>query len=306
QSIDYPRLDESDLIILNELTSLPSYLGSMAPTDILILPAEDVEPDAYSTLTGGSLTYRKDTVFSALQMPDLNDPLFQDVFVKKNSTPALPKVKIKFSPPSYDVALLKTDFGTPVLTTRYRRGATIYFLGCPLNENYTQLPTHSLFVPLFYRIAQTSAAINRPLAYRTDQRVLELETTTQPGREQLTITGSNESFIPNVHFSGSRMTLELPPSNLLPGFYSLTSTTDTLQEFALNYAKQESQLDTYSQSELTELAGRHEHVSIVDYANTLQFQDPLYSDLSGESLWKYALILALMFLFAEILLARFL
>ena len=75
---------------------------------------------------------------------------------------------------------------------------------------------------------------------------------------------------------------------------------------AFNLAKAESILDQYSANEIKNQMGNGANITIFEAGSTDAFSDEIKARYLGKPLWKYALMLSLVFLLAEVLLVRFL
>jgi hypothetical protein len=75
---------------------------------------------------------------------------------------------------------------------------------------------------------------------------------------------------------------------------------------AFNLDKAESLMAQYSGNEMKTMLGASANVSIFDSGSISTFGNEIKERYLGTPLWKYAVILALLFLLSEILLIRFL
>jgi hypothetical protein len=104
---------------------------------------------------------------------------------------------------------------------------------------------------------------------------------------------------------GDRLLLELPRFSVSQGFYYVTHSSDTLDLVAFNLEKKESMLEQFSGEEIKTALGGGNHISIFQATSTETFSNEIKERYLGTPLWKYALLLALIFLLAEVLLIRF-
>ena len=99
--------------------------------------------------------------------------------------------------------------------------------------------------------------------------------------------------------------IELPPENIEPGFYDVMVDNRKLTTLAFNYDSRESKLDQYNINELDTIFAINSNVNVFNADSEAGFTNALKKQYKGTPLWKYALILALLFLLAEVLLIRF-
>jgi hypothetical protein len=86
----------------------------------------------------------------------------------------------------------------------------------------------------------------------------------------------------------------------------MLSKDDTLGLLAFNLDKEESRMETLTESDLEKIALGKENISIFEPGTRQAFSNQIKARYLGEPLWKYCLALALLFVLAEILLIRFL
>ena len=117
------------------------------------------------------------------------------------------------------------------------------------------------------------------------------------------IKNSLGEFIPEQRSMGSRVMLGINNQIQNAGFYNLyLSKEETLDKFAYNYDRKESFLSFYNKNELSELVGTN--ALIIAGTNTQDFADTVTTQSKGTPLWKWCLILTLVFLLIETLLLR--
>jgi hypothetical protein len=74
---------------------------------------------------------------------------------------------------------------------------------------------------------------------------------------------------------------------------------------AFNFDKRESDLRQMTVQELRAAVAGQKNVHVLDTSNALNLQRELTNENLGVPLWKYCLILCLVFMFTEILLIRY-
>ena len=112
--------------------------------------------------------------------------------------------------------------------------------------------------------------------------------------------------MPAQRRNGDRVILEIPKFSIDPGFYYARVQQDTLGLVAFDMDKSESLLDQWTGDEVKSLLGNGKNISLFGSAASESFSDEIKERYLGTPLWKYALILALISLLAEVLLIRFL
>jgi hypothetical protein len=323
KNIDYNRLQEYELIILNELDELSSgFMQELAVYlenggTLLVIPSakagmEDfrefftsVNTDFYSDFT------REDTRVTEL---DRSNPVFADVFERSRGgeTPEnidLPVVKAYYgitrNPQSSQVAIMTMQNGKPFLTREVAGKGQIFLLASPLSEPYSNFAQHAIFVPVMYRIALLSAATD-PLYYTIgrDTRI-ELANTYLSGDNTFKIksVSGDFDFIPGIQNLNKKLSLLLYNQVTTAGHYDLMRGQDIIKGLGFNYNRLESVMKFAGKSELEEMTGRYSLGNFKVIADQGKPLSDAVKDMNrGTVLWRLFIILALVFLALEIVL----
>ncbi len=116
----------------------------------------------------------------------------------------------------------------------------------------------------------------------------------------------SEELIPTQRNTNGQLQLDLPKYSLTSGFYYVIHRKDTLGLVAFDFDKKESLLDQLKPAEAKSLLGNKASISIFNGTTANSFTSEVKDKYLGKPLWKFAVILALLFLLAEVLLIRFL
>ena len=201
-------------------------------------------------------------------------------------------------------AILKFKSDQPFLSLINQKGK-IYLMSCPLEKEFTDFHNNALFVPVMYRIAASGKKEDAPLYYTLNQNFIELQIDSLAGEEPVRLVGDQE-VVPSQRKVGGKLFLDLPKFSINKGFYNVVAHRDTVGLLAFNIGKKESLMDQYTGAEVKKLMGDKENISLFDGSSTDTFSNEIKARYLGKPLWKYAIVLALFFLLAEILLIRFL
>ena len=311
-NLDYSNINQANLVVLNALDQItPSltdllrdYIGEGGK--LLLIPYQ--QPDLVSLKELAAFANPElfaDTTWTALESPQFRHPFFSNIFEEQGNQPiTMPRVKnvINWSAQRGENLLLSKT-GMPYLSSDYR--GSVYLLASPLDANYSSFAQHALFVPVMYKIAALSKAFERNLYYTTDQQVVKITLDSLSGNELFTLDNGTEEIVPNQRVLGQEVFLEVPSDVIQPGFYQLKTDDKVVGMLPYNNNSTESLLDQYQYQELEDLLAS-DHVEIMDEAQFESYTRTVTEARSGTPLWKYALILALLFLFMEVLLIRFL
>ncbi len=319
-TIDYSKLNQSDLIVLEEYSSanktiiqnLKQVLAKGGSIALFPPQNEDwtswqqflkeldiaVKPTTLKDSTGKQAWY--------LRFPDTDQPFFKDVFIDKNKH----LTEMPFSIPLFETAspgtvLLRYQQGSPFLTQiASRKGNMFVFSGC-LSDKLSSFQRHSLFVPVMYTIAFDALPSNSQLYYRTTNQSIVVKNASSD-ISPVQITKDSLNWLPIQNVREGEIILDLPDEIKTSGFYTVKQRDSIITTLAVNYGKDESDCTPLSKEELSSWAEGKKNVHILESVNQIDFADELKSLRDGKPLWKYCIILALIFLLAEVLLLRFL
>lgn len=294
-SVDYDDVFSSDLVILNGFGMIPPWfdIGGFQG-DIVLFPGEDIEPRDLEKI-GFKMDISSDSVTRLLSTNSMEAPFFNGILEDFSESVRMPQIKNLFDLRNGEI-LLESD--RPYLSRTSKDGKRIYFFASPLKDSFTNFHNHSLFLPIMYRIAEASRQLTSPLSYELSSEPIYLPFVRQ-SQEVMRLVGENGAFVPEVYPNGNGLLLTLPEDLAKPGHYWLLTGTDTLDLLGLNISKTESILDYAHADELIDRYADFPNVRVVDTSDELALESSLDALSLGQSLWKYALILALMFLVAE-------
>ncbi len=311
-NIDYNDLQNANLIILNGIRSLESSVSGVLVQflqrkgDILIIPEEDMDVSSYQMLAG-SISNIHDSVRSraGLSSVDLDNPFFADIFEGRTERfdmpSAIPVIRII----STNMDLIRFNDGTNFLSFRENMNR-LYLMASPLKLEYTDFTTHALFVPVMYRMAMLSKKEFKNLYYSISDPVISLKIDSLDPEELIRLKREDVEIIPGQRITGNEVFLELPKHELKPGIYELTHGQNSYGYVAFNQDESESRLAQYSPEELKQLTDENSFITLFNTEGINNFDKEIKTRYMGLNLWRYTLILALIFLLAEILIIRFL
>jgi hypothetical protein len=312
-NLNYSLLRSADLIVVNGLNKIePSLLSALksiqSAHSIVLIPGQNAEVESYRSLVGVNSKLNKEEKLLELDLPDFKNPFFQNVFEEKNNAIAMPVATKLLDWGSDRTAILQFKDGRPFLS----QFQNVFVFACPFSKGFTDFYSHALFVPVMYRVAYTAGKREQKLYYSLSSTVFSIEADSLPtgqaglvGEAPIKMVGKQE-VIPLQRRMENQVTLEVPKFLLEKGFYSLLYQQDTLDLVAFNVEKEESVLQNLTGEEAKVRLGGGSSISIFDSGDADSFRNEVKQRYLGTALWKYALLLALFFLLAEVLLLRFL
>ena len=315
--VDYSRIKEYDLIILNDLTEISSGLASeldnyiVAGGNVLLFPGNNASIASYNNFLNGIAantftgTQQETKTVSSLNQDEF---IFKDVYEYVGRNITLPTSNLSFGLTNYQnraqEALLKYRDGSNYLVKYVRGDGHLYICTSPLNSDYNDLSLNAeIFVPMLYKMA-IAATKTQKISYTIgSDEVIEAENKISDGDLVYTIKGIGE-FIPGQTNLGNKILLNVNNQIDTDGFYSLGLDNETVADLAFNFDRTESNMDITSSNTLEDYA-QNSNINLLDASLKADFSSYINEKDKGIALWRWCLILALVFLAIETLLLRF-
>ncbi len=316
-NVDYSALNHYPVIYFNDVKEVSAGLAQQLQNyvkqggTLVVFPSGEANLASYKNLLQPlNADYLLKLVAENTKVSSINlkNPLFKDVFERMPENPDLPQLKKYYSLSSNQQNLKNNLLELPGKTSFlsvYNSGkGKVYLSAVPLDETFSNLPRHALFVPLLFRMALLSGH-EQPLFYTLgENELLEIAPIAKMDEQPLHLQKGQISLIPDVRQINGNISLYVADQVRETGDYKLTRKDSVLAEIAFNDNRQESDLNYLTDQELkTDFAA----IKTVSYlpAGGLSLTKQVAEVNSGVQLWKLCLILVLLFLAAEVLLIRF-
>ncbi|MFY0605063.1 MAG: BatA domain-containing protein [Cyclobacteriaceae bacterium] len=297
--IDMEILNNSDFVVLNRLDQIPDWLNMQlnnSKTKLLVLPKVGCDINSYSEFLSLNIQ-EKDIDVASLSEKSLETPLLKGVFDNTINT-TLPYFKPILEISGRYETILELESTLPVMV---RNEAGYYFLLTDFQDSLTNFHKHALFLPLMYHLAQSN--FTAPLYIRNGTESITLKSGLIEIESVLKFLKEGESFIGNYSIRNDELSISIPEMMNDPGFYNIVLNDSSIATLGFNNAKEESLMEFYSSEELENLLGRYSHIKIKPM-EILGDEQRTEKD-NNEAIWKYALLLVLLFVTIESLILRF-
>ncbi len=317
-TIDYGKLKTAQLIVIEGVDKINNLLWDYLNKHISNGGTLLLIPSASATTSTTKLIYQKHLGFKptmvenaglspaiSMDKPDIKNPFFSNIFESIKDNLDLPTAKALITNlPGSKILELKNE--VPLLTEVTKGTGRIFLLATELEDSYTTLYKHALFVPIMYKIATKSISSQQQLAFSLNQNIVNLFIDNQTYTDLFTLENGNKNYVPEQKIVGNSLMIYLPKEQLDAGYYYLKHKNDTVETFALNYDKAESKLQYYSTTELKEIFSNQKNVKVFEGKSSDKVIMQMTEQEQGIALWKYCLILSLLFLAVEVVLIRWL
>ncbi|PPK85830.1 putative membrane protein (TIGR02226 family) [Neolewinella xylanilytica] len=315
QNIDYGSLGNYELLILTDLTSMASGLGEQLRQylrnggNVLLFPPTGVDLTSYnaflSALPADELEPYQE---QSREVSGLNDEefIFEGVYQGRQNALNLPATQANYPLTRYgsrqQEALLTYRDGSTALAKYTIGDGNLYLNSAPLDAETNNLGLNAeVFIPMLYKMGISSGR-RRPLAYVIGQdEVIETSRRQSSAEIVYKLRGPGGEFIPQQRTIGGRVALSLGGQVPEAGVYELVIDEETVESFAFNYDRTESDLTYSTDAALASIPG----VTVLDANSQAALVDDIRERTEGRSLWRYFIWATLIFLLAEALVLRF-
>lgn len=299
--INFNDLERQNLIVLNELKTIPNTLASALKTFteqggyITIIPSNDIVISSYNDL----LTYFNSPIGSFVSEEkhvttiNYSHPLYSNgVFEKEVTNFQYPQIQsfYKISAQA-GASILEYEDQTPFLV----QSKNAFIFTAALNSSNSNFKNSPLIVPTMYNMAKNSFKV--PDIYYTIGRDNSFNVNVQLNQDDiLSLSNNNLNIIPKQHYFNNKVLINTLEDPAISGIYTIKNKNENLQNVSYNYNRMDSDLTYQDLSNINNL--------ILTDSITDGF-DIIKSDTNMNALWKWFAIFALVLLIIEMLILKY-
>jgi hypothetical protein len=312
-NVDYAGLNAYPLIVMSNVKTVSTGLaqqlriymrkgGTLAffPSD----EADLVNNKTFLQSINAAWPEKLVTQLGKVSSINLHNEVFKNIFENYPQNPDLPTVTkyYQLNSAARGEALMGLPGNQPFWSSYNSGRGKVYVSAVPLSDDYSNLQRHALFVPIMFRIALLSGH-DQPLFYTLgDNENIEIPPVQTNEKQVLKLVKGPESVIPDTRQQEGSTQLFVSDQLQQTGNYDLKRQDSVIAVVAFNDNRKESDMSYLAPSDLKN--------AFPQAANVLQAgAGSIKSEVAqlnfGLQLWKLCIILALIFLAAEILFVRF-
>ncbi|NBL63979.1 hypothetical protein GV828_02060 [Flavobacterium sp. NST-5] len=307
-SLEYNLIDKQDAIVLNELNEIPQALATNLKVfvekggNLIVIPSTQIKAENYNRflsqfgkiqLQTGSNQEKQVSKIS------YNHPLYSTVFEKKTDNFQYPTVKVSTTLSSNIPAVLSFTDSQPFLISAKKSVGSVYVFAAAINKEFSNFQNSPLIVPTFYNMAKNSQKTginalkigqNQPYianASLQKDEILKLKNLTDKNAPEI---------VPMQQLLSNKVKLQFENAPEKAGIFGLFNGEIMVQAVGFNYARTEGNLTEVDLKLL-------ENFNVVDGIG--QVFDEIQTNRTDNNLWKWFVILALLFLISEIFIQKF-
>lgn len=317
--INYGQLKNAELIVLDQLKTVSSGFQDelqkyiQAGGTVLVFPSEELEFSSWNQFLGKLNVpgyANLNTLNVKVSELNLESSYFKGSLADDYKNFEMPSVLKYFKTtnlPTSEEPIMKLENGDRFLTAYKVNQGKIILSAVAMNDQFGNAHKNALmFVPLhnIALMAQIQSKLYQVIGL-DDKIVINKPIRNAEDIFSIKSTNSSLEFIPEIKNYGNEIALVFHSQLEKDGFYNIMQDDDTVAVTAFNYNRLESNLNCYSNNELDEIAQKSDgKISILDF-QTKDFSKKISESLNGKPLWRWFIILSLLFFLAEVMVLRF-
>jgi len=304
QALDYNLLDKQDAIILNELKDIPQALQTTLKSfvekggNLIVIPNSESSISNMNTFLsnfGGIQFKALGTSEKMVTKINFNHPLFSGVFEKKVDNFQYPNTKTSFEISNSAPMVLGYSDQTSFLSAIQNGVSSVYVFAAPINKTNSNFQNSPIIVPTFYNMGQNAQKAGITALVIGENKPFIVETTL--GKDEIVnVKNEKESFIPVQQILNSKVKLTFNDNPKEAGNFSVYNNNQPIENISFNFNRAESNLSNIN----TDAISDFKEISNVD-----SIFDTLQANRADNQLWKWFVLLAILFVALEVLIQKF-
>lgn len=301
KSLNYSDLNDHNLIILNGLKSIPNALTTSLRSftqndgNLIIIPDTQIDFNSYNQLVSNFFaTNFTQKVNYEREITDISfsHPLYRNVFEKNVTNFQYPKVSQYFRVKTQAPNILGYQDKDPFLLGSGR----VFIFTASLSAENSNFKNSPLIVPTLYNMGINSLKL--PELYHSLGTTTTVDIPVQLPKDRiLKVAKDGLEFIPQQKSFANKVSLSFYENPKTDGVFSVMSDETLQKNLSFNYARAESQLNYL---DINSIRGATNKDSIQNLFEQMQ------NDNAINELWKWFVILAVLFMLIEVLIQKYL
>ncbi len=301
KNLNYNDLSQQNLVVLNGIQAIPTALITNLHSftenggTLVTIPARDADLSTYNALinTYFSTNFSQKTIVeNSITDISFDHPLYRNVFEKKVANFQYPKVSEYYPLNTRAPKLLSFQNKDPFLVG----GGNSYIFSAAIQSENSNFGNSPLIVPTLYNMGLNSLQLPKLYSVLGTETELDIATSL-PKDHILKVANDAYEFIPRQQSMTNKVSLRFDSELTKAGIYEIKDDSNILSHISFNHDRKESSLGYLNLEQITRSS---KPTSVANLFNTIEKDDRI------TPLWKWFIILALLFLMLEILIQKFL
>ncbi|MCW5516656.1 BatA domain-containing protein [Muriicola sp. Z0-33] len=298
-NLNFTNIDKQNFIILNEIPALSNALQNALRSFIssggsmTIIPPAQMNFESYNSFLGnyGNTTFGE-KLDRELKVTGISfdHPLYQNVFEREVTNFQYPMVSQYYRVQSRAAKILSFQNDAPFLL----EANGIYLFTSSLDNKNSNFKNSPLIVPTLYSMATNSLKLPRLYQYIGANKEVDIPLVI--GQDDILKVSLNEyEFIPEQQYFANKTRLMFGDTPKEDGIYTVTDGDNKVQNLSFNMPRTESDL-RYINIDNLNADSKNDSIAALF--------DQIEKDNRVTTLWKWFVILALLFMLTEIVIQK--
>ncbi|PKQ46805.1 vWA domain-containing protein [Confluentibacter flavum] len=299
--LNFNDLEKQNLIVLNELTTIPNTLVSVLKTFtdqggyITIIPSKDIVIPSYNDLLVNFSAGFSNVVQAEKYITTINysHPIYSNgVFEKEVKNFQYPLITSFYNLSNQaGGSVLQYEDSKPFLV----QSKNAFIFTAALNNDNSNFKNSPLIVPTLYNMAKNSFKV--PAIYYSIGQDNSFNVTVQLNQDDiLSIVNTDLNIIPKQQYFNNKVLINTFEDPAISGIYTIKNKNENIQNVSYNYNRADSDLTYQDLSNL-------DNITLSD--SVTDSFDIIKSDTNVNALWKWFATFALVFLIIEMLILKY-
>ncbi len=312
--VDFAYLNSCDVIVLNEVDEYSSGLLSemekalQLKKVIVSIPSSKpgLKVNTFNQRFGLAIQSEMVKKSERIENINFNSNLFKELFIgKRNKRLDLPNMSAYYPfEKSSQIAepMMMLSNSQSVLNRYTLNAGVIYQFAMPLQTTFSDLPKHSLIVPMFLRIGTIHHSAD-DIAYTIgSSKAIPLSNISINEKTNKELSKGDYSFIPEIRNVDGQTKMYVADQIKEAGIYNFNVEKQLKAKYAFNTDRKESDMRLANEQQLEDILPNDAKVWEPKSAS---ISNVLKQEQMGQRLWKICVILALFFIALEIVLLKY-
>ena len=308
KSLDFNLLEKQDAIVLNEKAEIPQALQTTLKSfvekggNLIFIPSSQSSIVNCNTFFNnfGSIQFKvleeKQKLVTKIAF---ENPLYKGVFEKKIINFQYPSTKTAFGVITSNPTILSFEDQSVFLTAIPNLMGKVFVFSAPLNKQNSNFLQSPLVVPTIYNMAQNTQKTGISAFTIGDNNAMIVDANLSKDEivnVKNTAKKEGENFIPIQQILNKKVKLSFNDYPEEAGNFGIFAKDNLLKNVSFNYSRSESNLADPNLDLFKDFKK-------IDSIETLF--DTIQTDRTNNEIWKWFVVLALLFLVAELLIQKF-
>ncbi len=321
QNLQVNRLADYNTIFLVGLENYSSgFLNELEDvvqngSSVVLFPETSNLPTLNNVLSafGAKRVSGIDSTTQEIAQIEFENDFYDKVFKKQEENPMMPEISghLRFETPTQtdEADLLTFQNGDKALSQLSFGDGKVWVFSFPLNKENEAFANDILFVPTVYNFVLNSLP-RQELSFTVGENTFwniprNIAFNMNSGFE-IENRKTGDKLVPASTISGRKTRLEFGNQITSDGHYLVENDGNVIAAMAFNFNRKESDLRYFSAMELKEklIELQLKNATVVEEVER-NFSEILEEIQNGRQLWRWAVLMALLFILAEVLIARF-